>query len=147
MTSRRQRQQPNHHMECYPYPTAIFNDDFYPATDEINPDTDESSIIVSSSLHTESTHQNLLDRDAHIDFHYEDPSAIASSSSGPSLRSKNNQIQRANIIPPSSPDNLSSLVSNYQTEDQPINVSSMIPDQYNIIGQSFYQKKRKRELF
>ena len=147
MTSRRQRQQPNHHMQCYPYPTTVFNDDFYPATDEISPDTDESSINVSSSLHTESTHQSLFDRDAHIDFHYEDPSAIASSSSGPSLRSKNNQIERANIIPPSSPDNLSSLVSNCQTEDQPINVSSMIPDQYNIIGQSFYQKKRKRELF
>uniref|UniRef100_A0A6N2LI38 Uncharacterized protein n=1 Tax=Salix viminalis TaxID=40686 RepID=A0A6N2LI38_SALVM len=80
---------------------------------------DESFVDVSSSLDTESTHQSLFDRDAHIGFYYEDPSAIASSSSDPSLSS--------------SSDNLSSLVSNRQTEDQPINVPSMIPDQYNII--------------
>ncbi|KAJ6761929.1 hypothetical protein OIU74_024574 [Salix koriyanagi] len=146
MTSRYQHEQPNHHIEYYPYPSAVFNDDFYPLTDEIDPVADESFVDVSTSLDTESTHQTLFDCDAHIGFHYEDPSAIASSSSRPSLRSKSYETERANIITPSSSDNLSSLVSNYQAEDQPTNVPSIIPDQYNIIGQSFYQKKRKREL-
>jgi hypothetical protein len=148
MTSRRQRPQPDHHIQCYPYPTAIFYDDSYPVTDDIYPVMDESFVGVSSSLDIESAHQNLFHRDAHIGFHYEDSSTIASSSSGPSLRSKSHGTEHANIITPLSSDNLSSLVSNCQAKDQPINVPSMIPDQYNIIGQSSYQKKkRKRELF
>uniref|UniRef100_A0A6N2KG64 Helitron helicase-like domain-containing protein n=1 Tax=Salix viminalis TaxID=40686 RepID=A0A6N2KG64_SALVM len=57
----------------------------------------------------ESAHQSLFDRDAHIGFHYEDPSAIASSSSGPSLRSKSHGTEHANVITPLSSDNLSSL--------------------------------------
>ncbi|KAF9662469.1 hypothetical protein SADUNF_Sadunf18G0056400 [Salix dunnii] len=105
MTSRRQRRQPDHHIECYPYPMGIFDDDSYPVTDEIYPVMDVSFVGVSSSFDIESTHQSLFDRDAHISFHYEDPSAIASSSSGPSLRSKTNETERANIITPLSSDN------------------------------------------
>ena len=108
---------------------------------------DESFVGVSSSLDIEGAHQSLFYHDAHIGFHHEDPSAIASSSSGPNLRSKSHGTEHPNIITPLSSDNLSSPVSNCQAEDQPINVPSIIPDQYNIIGQSSYQKKRKRELF
>ena len=141
MTSRRQREQPDHHIEYYP--SATFNNDFYSITDESDPIADESFLTVSTSLNTESTHQTLFDSNAHIGFHYEDPSAIASSSSGPSLISPTYETERANIITPSSSDILTSLVSNYQTEEQPINVPSIIPNQYNIIGQSSYQKKEK----
>ncbi|KAJ6776846.1 hypothetical protein OIU74_000925 [Salix koriyanagi] len=146
MTSRRQREQSDHHIEYYPYPSTVFNDEIYPITDDIDPVADESFVDVAASLDTESTHQTGFDCDTHVGFHYKDPSAIASSSSAPSLISKSYQIERADITTPLSSNNLSSLVSNYQTEDQPINVPSIIPDQYNIIGQSFYQKKRKREL-
>ena len=145
MTSRRQREQPDHHIEYYP--SATFNDDFYSITDESYPIADENFLPVSTSLNTENTHQTLFDYDAHTGFHYEDPSTIASSSSGPSLISPTYKTERANIITPSSSYILTSLVSNYQTEEeQPINVSSIIPNQYNINGQSSYQKKRKRKL-
>ena len=145
MTSRRQREQPDHHIEYYP--STTFNNDFFSITDESDPITDESFLTVSTSLNTENTHQTLFDYDAHIGFHYEDPSTIASSSSGPSLISKPYEPQRANIITPSSSNILTSLVSSYQTEeDLPLNVSSIIPNQYNINGQCSYQKKRKRKF-
>ncbi|KAJ6728842.1 hypothetical protein OIU74_006845 [Salix koriyanagi] len=147
MTTRRPRRQPDHHIESYPYPAAIFDEASYPITNDIYPIMDESFVGVSSSLDIESAYQSLFDHDAHIGFHYEDPSAVASSSSGPSLRSKSHGTEHTNVITPLSSDNLSSLVSNCQAEDQPINDPSMTPDQYNIIGQSSYQKKRKRELF
>ncbi|KAF9664531.1 hypothetical protein SADUNF_Sadunf16G0028400 [Salix dunnii] len=79
MTSRHQRLQPYHHMEFYAYPTDVFDDDFYPTTDE-------SFANIAGTSETEDPHQNIFEFDAHIDSHCRDLSTIASSSSGPSLQ-------------------------------------------------------------
>ncbi|KAF9674550.1 hypothetical protein SADUNF_Sadunf10G0138700 [Salix dunnii] len=104
MTSRHQHQQPYHHMEFYAYPTGILDDDFYPTMDE-------NFTNIAGTSEIDDAHQNILEFDAHINSHCKDLSTIASSSSGPRLRSKNNQTETANIIDPSSSNNLSSLIN------------------------------------
>ena len=139
MTSRRQRQQPIHHIGCYIYPPSVSNDDFHHVAEE-------NFLSVRSYSNAECTDVNTFECNEHIGSHFRDASAIASSSSDPSLRSGQNQTKNAITIDPSSSVNLSSTISNNQAEHHPINIPSMIHSQYNNVGQSSYQKKRKREL-
>ena len=49
MTSRRQREQPDHHIEYYPNRSTVFNDEFYPITDDINPVADDNFVDVATT--------------------------------------------------------------------------------------------------
>ena len=140
MTSRRQRRQPDHHFVSHAYPTGVFDDDFCPVTGE-------SLVGVANSSNIQDADQSIFECDARSDSHISDLSAIASSSSAPSLQSEMNQTGNASMIGPSSSNIFSSLASSNQARGHQTNVPSIIHDQYNTIGQSFYQKKRKRELF
>ncbi|KAJ6778414.1 hypothetical protein OIU74_002246 [Salix koriyanagi] len=140
MASRHQHHQPIHDIGCYTYPPTILDDDFYGVTDEI-------SVDVPSSLNLEVARDNIFDLHPYIDSHFRDFSTVASSSSVPSLRLEANQTTYTNITDPSSSNNLSHLTSDHQVEAHQNVVPSMIDGHYNSIGQSTYQKKkRKREL-